>query len=327
MSQLAVSPCRIKRSHRRRWKRTTGHRFYILNNPLSGTDPTGYKISGSICGIGSNDNARGCDTGSADTTLPPVDSGTGKKKEGSSSNGAKSQSMRVFPTGKELLGALRAASVPQADAMSNRATPGSIFDDGAGYYREYGNIFLGLADTGVQLTPSVMLYNHLNADDPVRIQRLELTDKQVFGGFVNNLVSLGTGVPLPFRLSAATKAAPAAGLADDAVSASTKTVVVSETKYPESAAHIRQAQAEGKPATLTVDRSGAAANRRASLGGVERRKGLDRDEYPPAMFQEGGKGASVKYVTPADNRGAGACIGAQCRGLPNGSKVEIKVGP
>jgi hypothetical protein len=35
-------PHRIKASHRRRWKGTTGHRLYIMNNPLSATDPTGY---------------------------------------------------------------------------------------------------------------------------------------------------------------------------------------------------------------------------------------------------------------------------------------------
>jgi Restriction endonuclease fold toxin 9 len=38
-------PHRIKASHRRRWKGTTGHSVYIMNNPLSGTDPTGYAIS------------------------------------------------------------------------------------------------------------------------------------------------------------------------------------------------------------------------------------------------------------------------------------------
>ncbi len=26
--------------------------------------------------------------------------------------------------------------------------------------------------------------------------------------------------------------------------------------------------------------------------------GYDRDEYPPAMFKEGGKGASVRYISP-----------------------------
>ncbi|WP_425928376.1 NucA/NucB deoxyribonuclease domain-containing protein [Pseudomonas sp. NyZ201] len=61
------------------------------------------------------------------------------------------------------------------------------------------------------------------------------------------------------------------------------------------------------------------------MRGVEIKPGLDRDEYPPAMFQEGGKGASVRHIDPGDNRCAGACIGAQCRGLPNGTKVRIDV--
>lgn len=52
---------------------------------------------------------------------------------------------------------------------------------------------------------------------------------------------------------------------------------------------------------------------------------MDRDEYPPAMFKEGGEGASVKHIDPSDNRGAGACIGSQCRDISNGQKVEIKV--
>jgi len=54
--------------------------------------------------------------------------------------------------------------------------------------------------------------------------------------------------------------------------------------------------------------------------------GLDRDEYPPAMFKEGGPGSSVRLINSSDNRGSGACIGAQCRGLPNGSKVDIEIG-
>ena len=52
---------------------------------------------------------------------------------------------------------------------------------------------------------------------------------------------------------------------------------------------------------------------------------LQLDEYPPAMFREGGQGSSVRPVTPRDNRGAGACIGNQCRGLPDGTRVRIVV--
>ena len=104
-----------------------------------------------------------------------------------------------------------------------------------------------------------------------------------------------------------------------------KRVTVSKSLFPESAKHIEGAVSAGKPNTLTINRSGAAANRRNSLRGVETKPGLDRDEFPPAMFQEGGKGASVRYIDPTDNRGAGACIGAQCRGLSNGTRVRIDV--
>ncbi|QKW31308.1 hypothetical protein HUT11_30140 [Streptomyces seoulensis] len=51
----------------------------------------------------------------------------------------------------------------------------------------------------------------------------------------------------------------------------------------------------------------------------------DRDEYPSAIFQEGGTGASVRPVTPGDNRGAGSVIGNHCSGLPDGTKVRIVV--
>ena len=56
-------------------------------------------------------------------------------------------------------------------------------------------------------------------------------------------------------------------------------------------------------------------------------KGLEGipHEYPPAMFKEGGKGSSVRHINPSDNRGAGACIGVQCRQFPNGTKIRIDV--
>lgn len=107
-----------------------------------------------------------------------------------------------------------------------------------------------------------------------------------------------------------------------------KAVKVSESKYPETAAHIKDAQAAGQPSILTIDRGGADANRSAALAGHEPASpGNQLDEYPPAMFREGGSGASVREVGAGDNMGAGACIGNQCRGLPDGSTVQIQVTP
>jgi hypothetical protein len=108
-------------------------------------------------------------------------------------------------------------------------------------------------------------------------------------------------------------------------SAAVQTVEVSRGRYPQSAQHIEEAQAAGHPRELTIDRAGARQNRRESLSNVPVKAGSDRDEYPPAMTKEGGIGASVRHIAPSDNRGAGACIGAQCRGLPDGAKIRIKV--
>jgi len=103
-----------------------------------------------------------------------------------------------------------------------------------------------------------------------------------------------------------------------------KEIKINRSSHPESAKHIDDAQAAGKPSVLTVDREGAAARRGESLKGTERAPaGSDRDEYPPAMFKEGGGGASVRNVSSGDNRGAGASIGNQCRGVPNGGQVKL----
>jgi hypothetical protein len=104
-----------------------------------------------------------------------------------------------------------------------------------------------------------------------------------------------------------------------------KVITVSRKRHPESAKHIAEAQAAGKPSILTVDRTGADARRAAALSKVPTKKGTDRDEYPPAMFSEGGKGSSVRHINSSDNRGSGSCIGAQCRNLPDGSTVKLEV--
>lgn len=87
-----------------------------------------------------------------------------------------------------------------------------------------------------------------------------------------------------------------------------KVIIINKSKYPESAKHIEEAQAAGKPIVLTIDRSGATKRRQESLKDTPPVKGKDRDEYPPAMFKEGGSGSSVRPITPSDNRGQGLVL-------------------
>lgn len=96
-------------------------------------------------------------------------------------------------------------------------------------------------------------------------------------------------------------------------------------RYPKTAAHIKRAVEEGKSNICTINRDGAEDNRKESLKGVPTKTGYDRDEFPMAFCEEGGRGADIEYVSPSDNRGAGSWISHQVDDFSNGTKVLIKI--
>lgn len=105
---------------------------------------------------------------------------------------------------------------------------------------------------------------------------------------------------------------------------------VDGARYPESAAHIDDAQnVLGKKRIIELDKSpdakaNADARRAESLRGWPTRKGFDLDEYPPASSYDGGRGASVRYVTSWDNRGSGSSWWRWgVAGLPDHAKVKV----
>lgn len=81
----------------------------------------------------------------------------------------------------------------------------------------------------------------------------------------------------------------------------------------------------GKPRVLTLDRSCTDRNRKAALQGYPPKPGFDRAEYPMAFTREGGVGASVRYLDPADNRGAGAGLGNQLRSCSDGTRFQVDI--
>lgn len=102
-------------------------------------------------------------------------------------------------------------------------------------------------------------------------------------------------------------------------------VIVDSRRYPQTAEHIRMAQTMGFPEFVTLGRADAAARRKASLADVKVSPIYDRDEWPMAVFEEGGYGADVVYVEGHDNRGAGSSISWQMRNFPDGSRVRVRV--
>ena len=105
-----------------------------------------------------------------------------------------------------------------------------------------------------------------------------------------------------------------------------KEITLLRSVHGEAAKHAEDAIRAGKPSVLTIDRTGTTANRAAATGSLEKVPGKQLDEYPPAMFKEGGGDASVRAINPSNNMSAGACIGNSCRGLPDGAQVKINVG-
>ena len=102
-------------------------------------------------------------------------------------------------------------------------------------------------------------------------------------------------------------------------------VNISKSKYPETAQHIEDAIKNGQPSILTIDRENAKLNRKEALRGTKKVPNKDLDEYPPAMFKEGGAGASVRPIGRSDNRGSGSTAGHQLRPYDDGTKVKFNI--
>lgn len=104
------------------------------------------------------------------------------------------------------------------------------------------------------------------------------------------------------------------------------TLTISLARYPNVADHAQDAMAAGESSICTIDRPGADARRTASLRGHATAKGQDRDEFPPAICLEGGKGADVRLVPSEENRSEGAWMSGQLKKWPNGTAIRIAVG-
>ncbi|MER8182694.1 NucA/NucB deoxyribonuclease domain-containing protein [Kitasatospora sp. NPDC094015] len=172
--------------------------------------------------------------------------------------------------------------------------------------------------------------NLKDADEKHAKDILELAEKIAKNG---GETGEGAKARLMAQHDARTKLASAVGVQGDY----DVELVVDRARYPESADHIEQAQrgqiwnganwVQGppKPSVLTIERTRSRQNRRDSLRGIPTRPPEERDEYPPAMFKEGGAGASVKYIDGPDNGGSGSVMGSALSGLDPGTRVRIRV--
>ena len=95
----------------------------------------------------------------------------------------------------------------------------------------------------------------------------------------------------------------------------------SATKYPHIRRHYERAVAHGFPSVLVVHRSGTDARRDRLLQSRPTRRGMDRDEYPPAVGRASVR-ASVAYVPSSENRSHGATLGIKLRRYCDGTRFR-----
>lgn len=115
------------------------------------------------------------------------------------------------------------------------------------------------------------------------------------------------------------------GCAAESEQATSGTLTFSLASYPQVADHARDAMAAGESKVCTIDRKGAAERRKVALRGVKTAAGKDRDEFPPAVCLEGGRGADVRLVPSTENRSAGAWMSGQLAKWPDGTRIRITV--
>ena len=166
---------------------------------------------------------------------------------------------------------------------------------------------------------------HYNLDMPSRLDALAYTQEkqvEIGRGYQTNEISDGKRVAIIQRMrnNVVQRCESNQGGSDAVI-----VVKLYGDKYPQTRQHIEDAIAQGQPDILTLDRSRAKNNRRASLKGIDKVPGMDLDEYPLAMTKEGGQGASVRPISRADNRGSGSSIGHQLRSYPDGQRFRIKI--
>ena len=95
----------------------------------------------------------------------------------------------------------------------------------------------------------------------------------------------------------------------------------SATKYPHLRRHYERAVARGYPTVLVLNRDGADTRRDRLLRSRTTRRGMDRDEYPPALGRAVVR-ASVAYVPSSENRSHGATLGIKLRRYCDGTRFR-----
>lgn len=74
-----------------------------------------------------------------------------------------------------------------------------------------------------------------------------------------------------------------------------------------------------------VDRAGSKERHKEAMKGMKPVPGKDRDVFPPAVVKPDATGTSVKPLSPGQNRAAGAKLGHELKGIPDGTPIILTI--
>ncbi|GAA2588053.1 hypothetical protein GCM10010435_78010 [Winogradskya consettensis] len=127
----------------------------------------------------------------------------------------------------------------------------------------------------------------------------------------------------PSMAVAGATATPLAMAASCTTTSAVVMIPLTSAKHGRILEHAQDAIDKGYPLTMVLNRTGAAARRKAALKGVATRPGYDRDEYPMAAGRRVNK-ADVRLVASSENESAGSIAGNTLRKYCDGTKYRYK---
>jgi hypothetical protein len=182
-----VTPRRIKASHRRRRRVASDHLLYILNNPLSGTDPTGYLacVGRNLCSDSSGrwgDGLGGSSCRGLFCNYVLGGGSNGAKQGAGATPDRRDESKGSGSSTIDKIGsAVSRMFVPNAQDLQARGEQGDWGDVAAGFGKSLVNKGIGIVNTGINATPAWGLYNQYATGKQIAVPELHIDNKQLSG--------------------------------------------------------------------------------------------------------------------------------------------------
>jgi hypothetical protein len=233
-----------------------------MNNPLAGTDPTGYAadcIIQEFCSPLQNlKDVMNPQNKNSPFSKFGVDAKSNNGKVDQKPQAKSSAASDAMAAGKYLA---KSMLVPNGDALAMRGEPGDALDFTAGYFAAGINKTIGIANTAI----TGFFITHGNSaaiiNSPLSIPEINIPNKGLVGAFTNDIVASTASVLTPLKSFGGARAAGASEVAGELA------VVRAPTKAPPTSSQVGRFIGDSKGNTMIEPVGGKTVP--AGKGGVD----------------------------------------------------------